>query len=260
MQFLLNNCRDRFSEVMNYLAGLSSGKGVGILIQSDNGLFGIEPFPWHMYLSWSFSKISFLNKHYHIVCKRFGSQHVKIWANLEPDQGWSPLCRAASQNCTETMDNCLSLGANIEFEGCPLGSALMIASACGQLDAVKLLVRRNARVCYDGRVGRLSVFKVATSKIVKAWLLVGRFNDQRRLKFKAEDASTTEMKYWSGFVQARANLHGYQYMRDDESRCDCAKRLMAYRRMIRGHVAPYIDGLIFNHHQERTLNAFRGDR
>ncbi|KAH7196516.1 uncharacterized protein B0J16DRAFT_390429 [Fusarium flagelliforme] len=236
-------------------SGLPSTK---LLFQSYDTLYGVEPFPWHLYGPYRFSKISFLKEHYHHVCRRFGFPAFATWANLEPVQGWSPLCRAASQNSTEKMENCLSLGADIEFEGCPLGSALMIASACGQLDAVKLLVRRDARVCYNGRVGRLSVFKVATSKIVKAWLLVGRFNDQQRMKCSPEHDST-ETKLWSGFVQARANLHGYELVRDDESRIDCAKRLMDYKRNLRGRVAPYIDGLIFNNHQERALSAFSSD-
>ncbi|RFN46021.1 ankyrin repeat protein [Fusarium flagelliforme] len=254
----MEHCRNRSSEGVNYIAGLPTGFGVRLLFQSYDTLYGVEPFPWHLYGPYRFSKISFLKEHYHHVCRRFGFPAFATWANLEPVQGWSPLCRAASQNSTEKMENCLSLGADIEFEGCPLGSALMIASACGQLDAVKLLVRRDARVCYNGRVGRLSVFKVATSKIVKAWLLVGRFNDQQRMKCSPEHDST-ETKLWSGFVQARANLHGYELVRDDESRIDCAKRLMDYKRNLRGRVAPYIDGLIFNNHQERALSAFSSD-
>lgn len=258
-QCLLKHCNNGCSEIVNYLAGLPFGIGLGPLLQTGIEVCEVNPFPWHLYHPFTFSRISFLQKHYRVVCKHYGLRDVKIWANLQPDQGWSPLCRAASQNCTETMDNCLSLGADIEFEGCPLGSALMIASACGQLEAVKLLVRKNARVCYEGRVGRLSVFKVATSKTVKAWLLVGRFNDQQRIKNTVEHTSK-ETKSWSGFVQARANLHGYQHVRDDESRFDCAQRLKTYKRMMRGRVVPYIDGLIFNRHLDRTLTPFNSDR
>ncbi|RBR25411.1 uncharacterized protein FIESC28_01848 [Fusarium coffeatum] len=256
----LEHYRNGSPEVVNYLAGLFSGIGLGPLLQGNTELHEVEPFPWHLYQPASFSKITFLKNHFHLFCQRFGRRNVKRWANLEPAQGWSPLCRAASQNCTERMENCLSLGADIEFEGCPLGSALMIASACGQLDAVKLLVRRNAKVSYEGRAGRLSVFKVAISTAVWEWLLVGRFTDQRRIKHTPEHDSMIGTKFWSGPVQARANLHGYELVRDNEARIDCAKRLMLYKRIMRGRVAPYIDGLIFNRHQEPNVSAFSNDR
>ncbi|KAJ4022996.1 hypothetical protein NW752_003452 [Fusarium irregulare] len=148
--------------------------------------------------------------------------------------------------------------ADIEFEGCPLGSALMIASACGQLDSVKFLIRRNASVCYEGQVGRLSVFKVATSKAVRNWLLVGRFNDQQRIRDIAEH-DEAKTNFWSGFVQARIILNGVQHVRYDESRLDCAKRFMAYKRALKGRVAPHVDGLTFNRHRKVPHGAFSRD-
>ncbi|KAJ4016330.1 hypothetical protein NW766_004522 [Fusarium irregulare] len=248
----------RCSEVFNYLAALPDGIGVGPLLQSDIGLCEVEPFPWHSYPPDIFSQITFLEKHHRLLFQRFGRLDVQRWANLEPTRGWSPLCRAASQNCTKKMENCLGLGADIEFEGCPLGSALMIASACGQLDSVKFLIRRNASVCYEGQVGRLSVFKVATSKAVRNWLLVGRFNDQQRIRDIAEH-DEAKTNFWSGFVQARIILNGVQHVRYDESRLDCAKRFMAYKRALKGRVAPHVDGLTFNRHRKVPHGAFSRD-
>lgn len=255
---LLDHYHIRSAEAFNYLAGLPYGIGLGPLLQSDNELSEVEPFPWHLYHSVAFSEMTFIEKHHHLLCQRFGRRNVQIWANLEPTRGWSPLCRAASQNCTKKMENCLGLGADIEFEGCPLGSALMIASACGQLDSVKFLIGRNARVCYEGRAGRLSVFNVATSKAVRNWLLVGRFNDQQRIKDIAEH-DTARTNFWSGFVQVRMILNGVQHVSDNESRLDCAQRFMAYKRTMKGRVAPYVDGLIFNRHQKVPHRAFSRD-
>jgi ankyrin repeat protein len=243
-------------ELFNCLACLPFRHGLGPLVQSDVHLCNVSPFPWHLYSPEVFWRIPFLGEYYRIVCQRFGYENVKIWANLEPAEGWSPLCRAASHNCTKKMENCLSLGAEIDFEGCPLGSALMIASACGQLEAVKFLIRRGARVCYEGRVGKLSVFGVARSKVVKAWLLAGRFNDQHRIKHTAEHSPAKEIRPWSGLAQARANLLGYQLVRDDETRIDCAKRLSEYGQAMRGRVAPYIEGLVFNRHDPPIRSAF----
>ncbi|RGP58703.1 hypothetical protein FLONG3_11416 [Fusarium longipes] len=244
------------TRLFNYLSVLASDYSLCSVLQSNIQLDNVGPFPWHLYSPESFYRSSFLSKHFRMFFKRFGYESVKQWVNLEPVEGWSPLCRAASQNCTKKMENCLSLGADIEYEGCPLGSALMIASACGQLEPVKLLIRRGARVHYKGRVGYLSVLRVARSKIVRSWLLVGRFNDQQRIGDITENHSTMEMRPWSGLVQARVNLHGYQRVRHDETMFDCATRLSEYAWALRGRVAPYIDGLVFNRHEPPIRSAF----
>ncbi|KAJ3459740.1 hypothetical protein MRS44_015813 [Fusarium solani] len=201
------------------------------LLNSEVSLEALQPFPWH-WLGRHFA-IGFLDTTFKQFRRRFGDSALKRWLNLQPDRGWSPLCRAASQGSIKIMENCLDMGADLDFEGCPLGSALMIASACGRLEAVRLLVRSGATVTYNGKIGPINVFSVARSRKVKSWLLVGRFNDRLRLH-AADEASTrhsnTQVSCWSGIVQARFKLVGWTARHGEESAFDYARRLCQIKR------------------------------
>ncbi|RSL55640.1 hypothetical protein CEP53_007043 [Fusarium sp. AF-6] len=153
-----------FNYILWTLPELSS-----FLLNSELALETLQPFSWHWYIE--FSSARFLDKSFKKFRRRFGDRAVTKWLNPQPDKGWSPLCRAATTGSIEVMENCLEMGAEIDFEGCPLGSALMIASACGRLEAVQLLVRRGAAVNYNGRIGPINVLSVARSWKVKSWLL-----------------------------------------------------------------------------------------
>ncbi|KAI8712007.1 NACHT domain-containing protein [Fusarium sp. LHS14.1] len=202
------------------------------LLSSELALGTLQPFPWHwLHL---FSTVDFLDATFNQFRRRFGDSVLKRWLNLQPDRGWSPLCRAASRGSIKIMENCMEMGAELDFEGCPLGSALMIASACGRLEAVQLLVRRGAAVSYSGRIGPINVVSVARSRKVKSWLLVGRFNDKLRLH-ESEEASTFHankpVSNWSGIVQARFRLVGWTARHGEESTFDYARRLRQIKRM-----------------------------
>jgi hypothetical protein len=204
---------------------------LSFLLNSELALETLQPFPWH----WlgRHSAIGFLDTTFKQFRRLFGNKVVARWLNLQPDRGWSPLCRAASKGSIKIMENCLDMGADLDFEGCPLGSALMIASACGRLEAVRLLVRRGATVAYNGRIGPINVFAVARSKKVKSWLLVGRFNDRLRLH-AADEAPTrhsnNRVSYWSGIVKARFKLVGWTARHGEESAFDYARRLCQIKR------------------------------
>ncbi|UPK90862.1 hypothetical protein LCI18_001797 [Fusarium solani-melongenae] len=144
------------------------------------GLSGTSPFPWH--LDWyPFGEMAFLTTRFRHFQRRVPRETFQTILNLEPQRGWSPLCRAAALNFVNVMENCLEMGARVDYEGCSLGSALMLASACGSLEAVKLLVRRGASVCYFGKNGVTSCLALAGTEAIRAWLLSGRFMDQQRI-------------------------------------------------------------------------------
>lgn len=71
--------------------------------------------------------------------------------------------------------------------------ALIIASACARVAAVRVLVRRGAKVCYHGKHGVISVWSVTISKVVKSWLQVSRFNETLRIK-SSSNTSGVETK------------------------------------------------------------------
>ncbi|KAF5965768.1 hypothetical protein FBULB1_12048, partial [Fusarium bulbicola] len=158
-------------------------------LQLDN----LDPFPWYRIGRYDFEYFSILGTSFRYFQRRFSHSTLRRWMNLEPNRGWSPLCRAASLDLIEEMENCLSIGADIDFEGCSWGSALMIASACGRLDVIRHLVRAGAKIDYLGKRGHVSALSVAESKVVKSWLLVERFVEQPKLATAAEcETSGTE--------------------------------------------------------------------
>ena len=84
-----------------------------------NGAYGLQrttPFPWH--LTWCpFGSIAFLRSRFDAFRSKLGLETFRELLNLQPAKGWSPLCRAASLNLVDIMENCLSMGAKVDFEG-----------------------------------------------------------------------------------------------------------------------------------------------
>ncbi|KAM0553081.1 hypothetical protein ACHAPJ_007629 [Fusarium lateritium] len=208
-----------------------------LVLDNDEGLNGTSPFPWH--LEWTpFAELAFLDSSFERFREKVPRETFQAVLNLEPSRGWSPLCRAASLNLVDMVTNCLKMGADIDFEGCALGSAVMIASACGSLDAVKHLVRNGASVLYTTGTKPRSCYLLAGTKDVRAWLLSGRFRDQSAITYPAESENAGEEAFWSGYVQARLMLYGTRARAPTESSLDYAKRLAEIRKHFEGQVLP----------------------
>ncbi|KAG5756927.1 hypothetical protein H9Q70_000467 [Fusarium xylarioides] len=156
--------------------------------------------------------------------------------NLEPSRGWSPLCHAAALNRVDIVANCLEMGADINFEGSCFGSALMNASVCGSLDAVKFLVRNGASLTYMSKSGFTSCFLVAGTEAIRKWLLCGRFMDQKRLAAENDAACVQEEVPWGGYIQAKVLLYGRRARWFGESTSDYEKRLSNMKRSWQGKV------------------------
>ncbi|KAM5347246.1 hypothetical protein ACJ41O_010251 [Fusarium nematophilum] len=77
---------------------------------------------------------------FQMLVRALGKDEVGRVLNVHPSHGCSPLCVAAWHECVEGMKNLVSVGADIEFEGCDSGTALMAACEWGRLDAVMFLV------------------------------------------------------------------------------------------------------------------------
>ncbi|KAL2689478.1 hypothetical protein Neosp_003532 [[Neocosmospora] mangrovei] len=205
-----------------------------LVLEGDYGLLETSPFPWH--LDWGpLDKIAFLTTRFRSFQRKVPKETFQAILNLEPQRGWSPLCRAAALNLVAIMENCLKMGAQVDFEGCYVGSALMLASACGSLEAVKLLVRRGASVCYFGKNGFTSCLTFAGTEAVRAWLLSGRFVDQQRITAEGVGGAK-EVKPWSGSVLARVKIYGKMERYQPESMLDYAKRLALTKKDFRGQL------------------------
>ncbi|KAF2811526.1 ankyrin [Mytilinidion resinicola] len=208
----------------------------------NSALQKVTPFPWHHHWP-DFHKMAFLTSSFELYRRRLPHDALKRIMNLQPERGISPLCRASSRGILEIMENCLIMGAEIDFEGCSIGSALMIACACGRLDAVKLLVRQGAAISYVGKRGLTSaVLAGSRSERVIAWLLVGQFDEQARLNSGDEVPSDSRVNMeicpWSGIGTAALRLVGRREMQPHESSLDYAVRLSALKRQMRGVVVP----------------------
>jgi hypothetical protein len=216
-----------------------------VVLNWDYGLHKTTPFPWH--LEWcAFGSIAFLRSRFDAFRGKLGDETFRNILNLHPKRGWSPLCRAASLDLVDVVENCLIMGAEIDFEGSPLGSALMVAGACGSAEAVKLLVRKGARLCYTGFAGPTNIMALIRSKSVKRWLLVERFSEQRRIEpANRHSWSGVETHPWSGVAQAQLRLMGKRQMQPHESSLDYAKRLARIRSAWQGKVVPSPDGLVY---------------
>jgi hypothetical protein len=219
-------------------------------LHCEQDLSGTTPFPWH--LEWcEFSDLALLTSSFERLRQKMPTELFRTVLNLEPSRGWSPLCHAAALNRVDIVVNCLEMGADIDFEGSCFGSAVMNASACGSLAAVKLLVRNGASVTYMSKRGFISCFLVAGTKAVQEWLLCGRFMDQTRLTAESDSECLQEEVPWRGYVEARVLLYGRRARWLEESTLDYAKRLSKMKKRWQGQVLRL--------HVEETGSSFGTD-
>lgn len=184
---------------------------------------------------------AWLNEHFNMYLRRLGTERLRDLANLEPTDSWSPLCISASIGKTLAMNNILKLGADVNFEGSPSGSALMSACSSGRLGPVKILVRQGAAISYLGKNGIRSAVDAARNyQAILAWLLVDRFTEQRKLADPADSESAAhfakDVKPWSGVVRKELIITDIAQRQFHESARDYWFRLMVVKKEWRGKV------------------------
>ncbi|CAH0056401.1 unnamed protein product [Clonostachys solani] len=236
----------RFGDISLINALLHNYQRQDYFLNSPHLLDQLEPFNWQVLITGYIPP--FLNKLFRHYSRRLSRDDFQRWANLQPEKGWSPLCRAALFGHVVLIKNCLSLGAEIDFEGCPLGSALMVASTCGQLESVKILIKHGSAISYTGKEGTMSALSVARSKAVRRFLLVGQFQGPKAIGDadpRDNSSDDNKIRYWSGIAQARLRLD--PYIQDPElSRLEYAIALSRIRVEMRGRVASIIDGVQYS--------------
>lgn len=214
-------------------------------------VFGLErttPFPWH--LDWiSLFRMAFLTSKFAALRRALSFETFHRILNLEPQRGWSPLCRAAANDSVNIIENCLSMNAVIDFEGSHLGSALVVACVCGSLKAVKCLIQHGAAISYTGSGGFVCALTKTRSEAVRAWILVGRFTETLSIAdmgcwSRAADCEM-EVRPWSGVVQARVRLVGKLEKRLEETSIMYAGRLGQWKKGKWGMVITVSEGLVF---------------
>lgn len=147
----------------------------------------------------------------------------------------SPLCRAASINGTNMAEALIEMGAEIDFEGCRYGSALMAACFWGCLDVVRFLVRSGAVLCYvngDG-VPRSAVNLSVRYQSVRRWLLVDRHVEQRKLEHQPSQ-HMSQHPVWAGPRLFKLALPAYMQRDFGESSWDHVLRLQKWKEGLLG--------------------------
>ncbi|OTA97079.1 hypothetical protein M434DRAFT_392249 [Hypoxylon sp. CO27-5] len=142
------------------------------------------------------------------------------------------------------MGNLLTLEANLEFEGCPDGTALIAACHAGRLESVIFLVRRGATLSYHGPNGFRTAFDKRTPKHILQWLLVTRFTDQGKIRETPVGSSSSMsaiLRPWSGIVKTEMVICEDLERDPDESSMDYWIYLMGAKKRLRGKVVPVDD-------------------
>lgn len=223
---------------------LSRSDWASFLLNMDGDVDTSGAFVW----TWTnHVSCAFLTDRFDMYLRKLGLERLRRLTNLEPTDSWSPLCGYASVENLLTLKNLVRLGAHLDFEGCPPGSALMAACTTGRLESVKFLVRHGASICYSGPKGPRSAVAAASrhDDIVK-WLLVKRFTEQTKLTYQQAEGSmddsvddgTVATGRWSGPVQAELIISGGLERQIDESAQQYWFRLMAEKQKWRGRVVP----------------------
>ncbi|KAM0810155.1 putative Ankyrin repeat-containing domain protein [Seiridium cardinale] len=130
--------------------------------------------------------------------------------NIWPARYVSPLCNAARRGNIEALKILIRYGADLEFEGCDDGTALMSACRAGHLSTIAHLVRAGANISYvkDGKV-RNALLAGKRFDVVVNWLLVGRWTDQKQIGSRSEDeGNDSSIKPWAGIMVAEMVLNG----------------------------------------------------
>lgn len=216
------------------------------LLNCDCSMELTTSYPWGIAHD---AEPAWISNKFRLYQKRFGNSMLQQIANLQPKDhvDWSPLCLMSAAGRITAMKNLIELGASLDHESSPHGSALMAACANRQLQSVKFLVRKGASLSYFSNTkGRHISCLSATrgSQEITAWVLVGRFTDQQRITQHPQDPNSLGndgdciVKAWSGITKAEFVITGTQERQVSESSKSYFARLQRGLRSMRGMQVP----------------------
>ncbi|KAI9687050.1 MAG: hypothetical protein M1822_002460 [Bathelium mastoideum] len=114
------------------------------------------------------------------IVRRLGTQRALELINEKPTHFVTLLYLAVALNEISVIQFFLNIGAEVDADGGPEGTALMAAATAGRLDAVRLLVDAGASITYWDRGHLMNGVKAAKHHPdVLRWFLVGRFTKRR---------------------------------------------------------------------------------
>lgn len=229
---------------------MGSGALAGWILHVDCRMELTSPVPWGLVRR---THSAWITTHFRFYQRRFGRALLQRIANLHPADplDWSPLCLMSAEGDTMGMANLIKLGARLDHEGSPHGSALMAACSNRQTEAVKFLVRQGASFSYISSSRRtrgraMSCLKAAQgSANITHWLLVGRFTEQKKIAHSPEilePGGGDAIKHWAGITKADLVITGHHERQPSESSYQYFVRLQQIRRELRGRQVPRASG------------------
>ena len=177
-----------------------------------------------------------------------GKESMKCLIDMEPADAKSPLCVAAIHGALDLLDVLLDMGADLEFEGHPMGTALMVASAGGDLSSVRHLVRRGAKIHYtSNRIQTNSTVPIRSAVAlaqphpdIVRWFLVNRYTEQLKIQSSSGGIGSEEpLRPWSGVRQLEYPLVGDRARQPYNSSIGYLRCLYNIKRSLRGKVLHY---------------------
>ncbi|CZR48872.1 uncharacterized protein FPRO_12314 [Fusarium proliferatum ET1] len=180
---------------------------------------------------WTTSQIKRLHK-------SLPPRDANLLLNMKGRSHGTPLCLAVFGCNVATTALLLDLGADVNKVGSWFGTPLMCAITFGNLELVKLLIQRGAGLQYaDDNGDMVSALEESLPyPNITQWLLVGRFQDQKKLEDKAFNGECA-IRPWSGKTEYMTLLKGSHRRRWEESTLDYCKRLAGLKRILRGSTA-----------------------
>ena len=176
---------------------------------------------------------SFVNK----FCRALPTPVARRLVNLTPKLWLAPLCQAAAANDYASAEILLRHGAEIDLEGSPEGSPLMIACSFGRLDMVKFLVRAGAKLEYTNETGdyKNAFVSAQPHTHIIEWFLLGRFQEQSRLRF-GPASEAAEVKPWAGIVPFEFHLPRELQQRWNQPMMDVLYQRQQFKKRMRGKI------------------------
>lgn len=211
-------------------------------------------------IEWSWSQLAMtmgpskyrldcIMRSYRLLHRYLGQEQLLHLSNSVTTGETSLFYLAASGGHTTAMENFFAIGLSLELECCQEGTALMIASAHGQLEAVKYLVRRKARLSHespdDGH--QKSAFAAAAAQgheEVLRWLLVERHVEQPKITHGVLDHSEqagVQTGNRSGIQQVKLPLKWEWRQRRFECMFEYALRRQEIISEFRGEIVEQVD-------------------
>ncbi|OTA68801.1 ankyrin, partial [Hypoxylon sp. EC38] len=184
------------------------------------------------------SLVNTITDNYRFVRRYIGSrQPPQVSSSVTTGDG-SLFYLAACWGSVRALDNILTIGADIEQECGEHGTALMVSATNGQLDAVKYLVRKGARLSYERNgVARSAFAEALGHEEVLQWLLVARHTDQRKIAYCESDLQKSpKIHNWSGIRSVSIPMKWEWRQRRNETMIDYAHRSQEIMLALRGLV------------------------